>query len=122
MTMTRMKFSGLSLGLAAMLAAAAQPALAGHGTRSGASLPRQSSAFARAGGAGFGSSSLGTQRFSPGGFTPGGNNGGSFFYVIPLPPRILARLENFFVSRGIDNPALCRIFAFSYCDDNDSPG
>ncbi|HTN15581.1 MAG TPA: hypothetical protein VL094_12335 [Sphingomonadaceae bacterium] len=118
MTMTKMKFTGVSLGLAAMLAAAAQPAMAQHKARSGDSLPRHSYASAPAAISGSGSFAFGPQRNFPRGF----NSGGGFFQAIPLPPRILTRLENFFVSRGFENPALCRIFAFSYCDDNDSPG
>lgn len=120
----------LSLATAAILAISAQPVMAKPGTRSGDALPRYSQLSSRTSISSFSapvtrqqavaarpSRSFGNfQRpdriFQPPRFNP----------IVFLPSQVLERLENFFESRGIDNPALCRIFSFSYCDDPDSPG
>lgn len=128
--MHRMEIARLSLATAALLAISAQPVMAKPETRSGDALPRYSQALSRTSASyysgpvarqeamasspsrSFGNFQRPDRIFQPPRFNP----------VIFLPSRVLERLENFFVSRGIDNPALCRIFSFSYCDDPDSPG
>ncbi|MCB5424204.1 hypothetical protein H0274_02935 [Altererythrobacter sp. CC-YST694] len=124
--MIRMDIARLSLATAALLAISAQPVMAKPGTRSGDSLPRYSQTSSRA-----------VLTYTPSARTPASAASRSsndfarpsrvfdrprFNPIIFLPPQVLERLENFFESRGIDNPALCRIFSFSYCDDPDSPG
>ncbi|WP_336977866.1 hypothetical protein [Altererythrobacter fulvus] len=119
--MSRLKIAGLSLGMAAMLALTAQPAMARQGTRSGDSLPSRSYVATK---------SIGVSARQPAFI--GGNFGGprlpnrgwlgGVIFPLPLPPRLIDRLEDFFLRAGIDNPALCRVFDFSFCDDNDSPG
>ncbi len=115
--MSRLKIAGLSLGMAAMLALTAQPAMARQGTRSGDSLPGRAYVATK---------SIGASARQPAFFgnprLPNQGWFGGLIFPLPLPPRLIDRLEDFFERAGIENPAICRIFDFSFCDDNDSPG
>ncbi|KPL67911.1 hypothetical protein SZ64_07135 [Erythrobacter sp. SG61-1L] len=125
--MSRMKIAGLSLGLAATLALSAQPAMAAPQTRSAASLPSRPYVSTQSfGSVGRQPAVIGGNQGRQGSGLFGGGMGNGFggggFFPLPLPQRLIDRLENFFLRAGIDNPGLCRVFDFSFCDDNDSPG
>jgi len=89
---------------AALLAVSANPAPAQIATRSVASLPPQ-----------YGQNTLTFQRPTLPQFKPT-----PIFSF--LPPSVVERLENLLTRNGREPPGLCRLFAFSYCSGNDSPG